>query len=852
MSRTRAASPALHILFFFSGAAALGYQLVWSKMFSTGLGHEMPAVLAIICAFMAGMALGAAVFDRFIPRSSRAGLWLCGLELTIGAWAILASFAIPRVNELVLQLIGLDPVALKHWTVAFAIPALTLLPATMAMGATLPAMEKFLSVSAPQNESVGSVYAANTFGAVAGTLLAPYVLMPALGLGKSCWVLAGMNALVAMSAFLLSRGPSNAAAPSTISQHGLLPSRLRLTLFLTGLLGIGYETAGVRVLSQVLKNTVFTYAAVLSVFLVGTAAGAAAYHRWWRKREPRQLLATLLCGTALACFVGMLLMTRAPSFYLFARKLGDSRMTVLIAELLTATLAFALPTFCMGATFSHLAQMARATRGSIGTAVALNTIGAALAPAICGVVLIPLIGTKWTLLLVGVGYALLLPMKPNMKLTFVCVGACASVLFTNLRIISVPPGGQVIDFREGVMASVSVVAEGTNRTLRVDNSFQMGGTAAADVEYRQAHIPLLLHPAPRRALFLGVGTGISFGAASLYPQLKADGVELVPEVVEVMGAFESKNFSPQQQPNLKLHVVDARRFVRSSAERYDVIVGDLFHPYRDGAGALYTREHFAAVRARLATNGLFCQWLPLHQLDEPTLRVVIWTFLEEFPNADAWLLRFNVEAPVLGLIGWNGGRRFSTNWIESRLAEPRLATEIKRLALADSVRVFGHLAMDADDLRHFAERASLSTDDNPHVTFMAPRLTYQRDVKPHASLFALLDAAKPNVWATLRFSESAGDAEFARRVSNYIAARNIYLRGLVLDAEDRRDDAIAAYVESARLNSEFTSGYAQCVRIATVIAGSDPARAKIILERLIEVQPELPVAKDVLERLFPK
>ena len=180
MSRTCAASPALHILFFFSGAAALGYQLVWSKMFSTGLGHEMPAVLAIICAFMAGMALGAAVLDRFIPRNARAGLWLCGLELTIGVWAVIASLAIPRGNELVLQLIGVDPSALRHWTIAFAIPALALLPASMAMGATLPAMEKLLSVIAPQNESIGSVYAANTFGAVAGTLLAPYVLIPRL------------------------------------------------------------------------------------------------------------------------------------------------------------------------------------------------------------------------------------------------------------------------------------------------------------------------------------------------------------------------------------------------------------------------------------------------------------------------------------------------------------------------------------------------------------------------------------------------------------------------------------------------------------------------------------------------
>ncbi len=853
MSRTRAASPALHILFFLSGAAALGYQLVWSKMFSTGLGHEMPAVLAIICAFMAGMALGAAVIDRFIPRNSRAGFWLCGLELTIGAWAILVSFAVPRVNELVLQLIGLDPPALKHWTIAFVIPALTLLPATMAMGATLPAMEKFLSVSAPQNESIGSVYAANTFGAVAGTLLAPYVLMPALGLSKAGWVLATMNGLVAVSALFLSRTSDETAAPAqaTTYRNSFLDWRLRVTFLLTGLLGIGYETTGVRVLSQVLKNTVFTYAAVLAVFLLGTAAGAAAYHRWWRKREPQQLISTLLCGTALACFGGILLMTRAPSFYRFTHKLGDSRMAVLIAELLTSVLAFTLPTFCMGATFSHLAQMARATRGHIGTAVALNTIGAALAPVVFGVILVPLIGTKWTLLLVGLGYALLLPAKPNLKLATAAIGVCACASFTDLRIISVPAGGQIVDFREGVMASVAVVAEGTNRTLRVDNSFQMGGTAAADTEYRQAHIPLLLHPAPQRALFLGVGTGISFGAASLYPELKADGVELVPEVAAVMSVFASKNFSPQQQPNLKLHVADARRFVRSSREQYDVIIGDLFHPYRDGAGALYTREHFAAVRARLAANGLLCQWLPLHQLDDPTLRVIVRTFQEVFPHAEAWLLRFNVDVPIVALIGWQGEPRWSPLQVEARGRAPSLGVELKRLALADSLRLFGHLLADPEDLRRFAHSAALNTDDNQRVILMAPRAAYQHHAKPYASLLALLESSRTKEIAGLHWF-SPGDEQFVARLSRYIAARNVYLNGLIHDSENHRDKAIDAYIESARTSPDFTTGYAQAVTIATVIAKSDPQRARIILERLIEAQPERPVAKEILERLFSK
>jgi spermidine synthase len=855
---------ALHLLFFLSGVAALGYQLVWAKMFSTGLGHEMPAVLAIIAAFMAGMALGAWGLDRFIPRSARAGLWLGGLELIIGAWAMLMSFCIPSVNEFALRLIGLEPGAFRHWLIAFTIPALVLLPATAAMGATLPAMEKFLSALAPQNESIGSVYAANTFGAVAGTLLAPFMLMPALGFSRTCWVLAVVNVAAALGAIALGRSTDShvrANSPATKPkkhQHAdsavrapISPRRLALTLFCTGLLGIAYEVACVRVLSQVLEGTVFTYAAVLAVFLFGTAAGAAAFHRWWRGVEPARLHTCLLNAAAGAGFLGLLALSRTQLIYRTLRAFGDAPGAVLTAELVTAGAVFAPVTFCMGALFSHLFEQVRGRGAGLGGGLALNTLGAALAP-VFALLLLPWAGVKITLAIACIGYLVLA--LPNYSVKFggflMVLGLFA--IRSNLQIVDAPPGSRVISHREGVMATVVVTEDAnTNRTLRVDNRYQMGGTAAADAEYRQAHLPLLLHPNPRRALFLGVGTGISLGAASLYPQLQADAVELVPEVVDAMKFFEAKNFSAAQNPNFKLHTADARRFVRATEQTYDVIIADLFHPYRDGAGALYTREHFAAVRQRLATNGLFCQWLPLHQLDEATLRVIVRTLQNVFPNCEAWLLRFNVEVPVIALVGWTDMPRWSPSQVERQLDAAALGPELKRLALADSLRVFGHLLADADDLHRFADRAPLNADDNQRVMFMAPRAAYQHDTKPYASLVALFANSKTERVIENHLPQST-DAAFAKRLTRYLAARNVYLRGLIHDSEQRRDEAIDAYIESARLCPDFTTGYAQGLSIANVLAGSDPTRARRILERLIEAQPERPVARQMLERLFPK
>ena len=106
-----------------------------------------------------------------------------------------------------------------------------------------------------------------------------------------------------------------------------------------------------------------------------------------------------------------------------------------------------------------------------------------------------------------------------------------------------------------------------------------------------------------------------------------------------------------QYPGLHLKVADARRFVNASRNKYDVIVADLFHPARDGAGSLYTVEHFQAIRGLLKPGGLFCQWLPLYQLDLDVLRVIVRTFLQVFPEGTAYLAHYSLQTPIIGLIG---------------------------------------------------------------------------------------------------------------------------------------------------------------------------------------------------------
>jgi spermidine synthase len=386
-------------------------------------------------------------------------------------------------------------------------------------------------------------------------------------------------------------------------------------------------------------------------------------------------------------------------------------------------------------------------------------------------------------------------------------------LLPELQFVQVPAGGTIVDYREGVMASVAVVRDAKgDRTLKVNNRFQMGGTSAAATEYRQAHFPLKLHGQSQRALFLGTGTGITFGAATLYPRLEADGVELLAEVVDVMHHFKPENFLDQYGNRLHMHVADARRFVKTTHNAYDVIVADLFHPSRDGAGTLYTKEHFVTIRARLKPSGIFCQWLPLHQMDGTMLRTVSRTFLEVFPNARAYLLHWSVDVPVLGLIG-------TEQW-------PSGADRV-----TDDPKISGGFIAGPDALRRFSGDAPLNTDDHQVLTYVAARFAYQQKANSYDGLLTVLKIEGPP--------------------TDFLKARNVYLQGLIHETEGRLPRAIEHYLETVAISDTFTMGYSRCISLAASQAKDRPEAARALLQRLVEAKPKEKLAGELLERLFP-
>jgi spermidine synthase len=842
-----------YALFVLAGMAGLGGQLIWARMFLAGMGHEMPSLVAVAAAFMCGLALGAAVLDRPISTSRNPVRWFCGLQAVAGLWGIALVALIPWLNPIAARWLGTSPTPVAQWALAFGMPALVLLPGTAALGAAFTAMERVVAARARPGKHVAALYAANTLGAVMGVVLAVGWLMPMLGLRGSALVFAGIPLAAAALSSMLSADATAAVAPAP-GQPSPEPwprGRLRITLFATGLLGIGYQVLVVRVLAQVLDNTIYTYAMVLLVYLAGTALGAAAYGIIQSKRPfgPRLIG---LCGLlTVSCLLGILVLGRGANLMETLRAAVPATWAGrTLAEFAMAALVLLVPAMVMGVTWSHLVQAARRADGGVGTAIAVNAVGCALAPLLFGVWLLPGLGAKWTLSVIALGYLGLTPRPRRWQWAWVTAPLGLVVLLpANLRILELPPGAEVMAWRESLLGAVAVVREADqHRTLRVDNRFQMGGTGSTEMAARHAHFALLLHPAPRRSLVLGVGTGLTFGAATLYPELEGDGVELVPSVVELMRWFEPENREVSRQPRLRLHTADARRFVLSSGAAYDVVIGDLFHPARDGAALLYTREHFETIRRRLAPGGLFCQWLPVHQMGEETLRLITRTFLGVFPETHAWLLQFNVEVPVVGLVGYTEPSAHHPEWIEERPVPEALRTELRKFALADSLRFFGHWLAGPRELGAFAGAGSMNTDDRPRVLFLAPRQPTSSPAEIHRRLETLL-RLRPADATGAHWIAGQDHRLWLVKWKAYVDARDVYLTGLIHESERRHDLAVEAFLESARLSREFTAGYARCLTLAAMLAPGQPDAARGLLERLVEAQPAIPVARQMLDRM---
>ncbi|QIT56206.1 fused MFS/spermidine synthase [Aquisalimonas sp. 2447] len=752
-------------LFLLSGFAALVYQVLWVRELGLLFGNTAQAAALAIAIFFAGLAAGGWIWGRIAPRV-RSPLKAFGfLEMGVAATALGHFFLLDLYHAIYPTLFtaahGTDwaVIALRA-----GLGALVLFPPAFLMGGTLPMMGQHMVRLTGRLSTTGTaVYALNTFGSAMGALAAGFMLPPLLGFNGAYMLAIGIDLGVGLAALALalatvsiSARPRDSkeqqrrrrmsaqqtqprTAPPETRGNGELPGALIiLVAFVSGTATLGVEVLWTRLFAQVLQNSVYTYAVVLVAFLLALSLGSLAANALARLRRPapRHVLLAVLAASALVTAASPWAFHAVTGGLSYVGA-GASWLEYLAAVSTVALLIMVLPGILLGVTLPYLLRLSEATSPEpgeiLGRLVAVNTSGAIVGSLTAGFVLLPWLGVSGSLLALAGLYPVLMiplilrePLSLPARLGWAAPVTAAAVTLLFLRIdgpaatqIDSAAGEELIELIEGTHATAAVIERGPHRLIRVNNFYTLGGTGALESERNQTLIPMLTHPEPRRVFYLGMGTGITAGASLLFPVERVDVCELLPEVVELA----ERHFRPWTQglfddDRVNVRAEDGQHCLRHADTEYDLIISDLFTPWKAGSGNLYTVENYRTGRERLAEDGLFVQWLPLYQLTEKELSSIARTMQAVFPRVVMWRGDLFADGSIVALVGTEEGVTVDpeamVNHGRALADNPALPEDLLR---AVGLRFYaGNVG--TSDL--FAD-APLNTRDRPVVEYEAPR-----------------------------------------------------------------------------------------------------------------------------------
>ena len=725
-------------LFVLSGMVALVYQVAWVRALGLLVGSSLWASVVVVGAYMGGMALGSAAVARLAGRI-RAHLRLYAAAEALAALAALATAPVLAALAGPAAQLGAEPLAGWGLPLAgrFLLAWVFLAVPTVAMGATLPLLVERVGSEPRLSRRVSTLYAANTAGAVAGVVLAGFVGLPLLGEQGTLTTAAIVGLLVAAVAWTAERFVPPAVP--FIAAASAAPSSGRWLVYpaLFGFVALGAELVWTRILLLHLGSRVYAFALILAVYLAGLAIGSAAARLW--RGDPRRALAVCQGAIALA------FAAQVPAFAALGDIivwLGVTFKPVGFAQLqwsLAAAVAVVLlpPTVLFGASFP-LTVAAYPGRGSdaarTGAVGAANTLGGIVGTVAGPRLLVPLVGSQNTLLAFGAISAVLGMTLARGALARVAIAAGAAALVAVAAVSE----------RGAVLRGADVVAEGVVETLResaagvvvvhryedargVWRSLELNGVNVAGtspelraIQRLQGHLPLLLHPAPRRVLHIGFGSGGTAWAVTRHPIAEVVIAEISPEVLEVStSVFGDVNHGVLGDPRVRVVLNDGRNALLATDERFDAILSDSIHPVYAGNSTLYTREYFELCRRRLSPGGVVSMWLPMYSLSVDSYLAILRAFQEVFPGCAVWYspLVLNEFTVVTGTAD---GGPLQVRWAD--LADPALAPTLAEAGAATPAELAGMLLLGPREVAALVAEVAPHVDDFPEVEYHSGRM----------------------------------------------------------------------------------------------------------------------------------
>jgi spermidine synthase len=625
--------PVILVIFILSGAAALIDEIVWSRQLVLVFGNTTQAVSAILAGFFGGIAIGSFVGGRIADRV-RDPLRMYGfLELALAVVVLLTSISFGLINGLYRDIypsLESSPQALAVLRVAMAVLALA--PATILMGATLPTLTRHLSRDVALSGAFSLLYAANTVGAIVGTIVAGFILIELFGLSGALAIGAGCSAVAGLAALVLARGsapfasrPTRPPTVETAAGKRRPAPRLALSLaFISGLTSLGYQVAWTRLLASGTGNTTYVFTSILTTFLVGIALGAVLFATLrTRMGDPLRLLAASQVTAGALALTGLVLVLVTGHVSTLSDPIETLRAlvrsSILVVLPVTIALGIAFP-----ATSALLADDAAHAGEGSGGLLATNTIGAIIGSLLIPFLLIPLLGSP--VLVAGlalvnavVGAALGWRFVPRpaggwIAATGVVVALVIVVTAVRPGVIVQPNvayiasvGGRVFASTEDEIATVQAGQITFTPELWVAGTSMTLLTVDAKL---MPILPLIARPDSTRALVVAFGMGSS-SRGSLIAGLNTDAVELVPSVPAMFGYYYPDAAAVMANPNGRVIITDGRNHLALTKDRFDIIVTDPPPPIESsGASVISSKEYYEAGRDHLTDGGIMMQWVP--------------------------------------------------------------------------------------------------------------------------------------------------------------------------------------------------------------------------------------------------
>ena len=744
--RLRPFLPLLLLLFMGSGCAALIYEIVWLQLLQLAIGSSAVSLGVLLGTYMGGMCLGSLLLPRFVSSRQHPLRVYARLELGIGIMAIVVLFLIPMLDSLyaVIARHGFQGVFLRA-----VVAAICLLPPTFLMGASLPAVARWVEAT-PQGVSwLGFLYGGNIAGAVFGCLFAGFYLLRVFDMAVATYIAALINFAVALVSFALAkRAPFEApavvaaASPSTSSSA---PWDVYITIALSGMCALGAEVIWTRLLSVMIGATVYTFSIILAVFLLGLGLGSGA--------------GSVLARSGSRAALGWCQMALAGAIAWAAYALSDSIPYWPINPLLSISPWFNFQTdivrclwailpsaILWGASFPlALAAAASSSRAGdpgrlVGRTYAANTVGAILGSVLFSMVFVPWIGSQNAqrlLIALATAAALLMLLRSlSLQRAVALVAATAAVVFLAWKVDEVP--WMAIGYGRRMLTIADAGkplfrGEGMNSSVIVSQLpggqiyFHVSGKVEASnepfdmrLQRMLGDLPALIHPDPQSVLIVGFGAGVTAGSFVVFPEIKRIVICEIEKIIPPATSryFGKENYHVLTDPRTTVHYDDARHYVLTTGDKFDIITSDPIHPWVKGTATLYSKEYFEICKQHLNPGGIVTQWVPLYESDPDTVKSELATFFEVFPNGTVWANDNNGEGYDVVLMGQNGDAPIDLDQMTRRFTGP-VAESLRQVGFSSVSQLLSTYAGRAADLRPWLADAHINTDLDLRLQYMA-------------------------------------------------------------------------------------------------------------------------------------